>query len=77
MIEVILFRHRETLSAWIADTGDDIPVSLAKAVMSSSPNEAVVERHTDAYAGSSIHSINATQKTWEKYARLLGVEVEF
>jgi hypothetical protein len=76
MIEVILFRHRETLSAWIAENGEDIPVSLAEAVMSS-PNEAVVERHTDAYAGSSIHSINATQKTWEKHARLLGVEVEF
>ena len=71
-----MFRHRETLSAWIAENGEDIPVSLAKAVMSS-PNEAVVERHTDAYAGSSIHSINATQKTWEKHARLLGVEVEF
>jgi hypothetical protein len=76
MIEVILFRHRETLSAWIAENGEDIPTSLAESVMSS-PNEAVVERHTDAYAGSSIHSINATQKTWEKHARLLGVEVEF
>lgn len=71
-----MFRHRETLSAWVAETGDDIPVSLAESVMNC-PNEAVVERHTDAYAGSSIHSINATQKTWEKYARLLGVEVEF
>ncbi len=72
-----MFSHRETLSAWIAENGEDIPVSLAESVMSSSPNEAVVERHTDAYAGSSIHSINATQKTWEKHARLLGVEVEF
>ncbi len=71
-----MFRHRETLSAWIADNGEDIPVSLAEAVMSS-PNEAVVERHTDAYAGSTIHSINATQKIWVAHARALGIEVEF
>ena len=72
-----MFRHRETLSAWIAENGEDISVSLAESVMSSSPNEAVVERHTDAYAGSTIHSISATQKIWVAHARALGIEVEF